>query len=138
MEAAKLKRFFAIFLVFVAANMLRKAMDINAMFGSTGWRRIAYDPRLAQWAKRAHHIAIGVTQDPKMQADWLVCEGTWFVGVDALPMRQMGMCQGQNFPRVCAACVRSLSQGAGVHHLSRLSKTARRRKLCRISVSQKS
>jgi uncharacterized membrane protein YfcA len=26
MEAAKLKRFFAIFLVFVAANMLRKAM----------------------------------------------------------------------------------------------------------------
>ena len=47
------------------------------MFGSTGWRRVAYDPRLAQWAKRARHIAIGVAQDPKMKANWLVC-GSWF------------------------------------------------------------
>ena len=77
------------------------------MFGVTGWRRVAYDPRLAQWAKRACHIAIGVAQDPKMQANWLVCEGTWFVGVDALPNAANGDVPGAEFP----ARLRSMCPG---------------------------
>ena len=80
------------------------------MFGSTGWRRVAYDPRLAQWAKRARQIAIGVAQDPKMQANWLVCEGTWFVGVDALPNAANGDLPGGSISRTLAQHVsRSLS-----------------------------
>ncbi|MEK9706168.1 MAG: hypothetical protein VW233_09305, partial [Paracoccaceae bacterium] len=77
------------------------------IFGSTGWRRVAFDPRLAQWAKRARQIAIGVAQDPKMQADWLVCERTWFVGVDALPNAANGDLPGAEFP----ARLRSLCPG---------------------------
>lgn len=68
------------------------------MFGFTGWRRIAYDPRLAHWAKRARQIAIGVAQDPKMREQWLVCQGTWFVGVDALPNKANGDLPDAEFP----------------------------------------
>ena len=87
------------------------------MFGSTGWRRIAFDPRLAQWAKRARHIAIGVAQDPKMQANWLVCEGTWFVGVDALPNAANGDVPGAEFP----ARLRSMCPGP--YHKAQVSIT---------------
>jgi len=68
------------------------------MFGVTGWRCVAYDPRLAHWSKRARQIAVGVAQDPKMQVNWLVCEGTWFVGVDALPNAANGDLPGAKFP----------------------------------------
>ena len=60
-----------------------------------------------RWAKRARQIAIGVAQDPKMQANWLVCEGTWFVGVDALPNAANGNLPGAEFP----ARLRSLCPG---------------------------
>jgi len=90
MEAAKLKRFFA---------------------------RVAYDPRLAQWAKRARQISIGVAQDPQMRANWLVCESTWFVGVDALPNAANGNLPGAEFP----ARLRSLCPGP--YHKAQVSIT---------------
>ena len=87
------------------------------MFAPTGWRRIAYDPRLAQWVKRARQIAIGVAQDLKMQQQWLVCEGTWFVGVDALPNSANGDLPGAEFP----ARLRSLCPGP--YHKAQVSIT---------------
>ena len=87
------------------------------MFGSTGWRRVAYDPRLAEWAKRARQIAIGVAQDPQMRANWLVCESTWFVGVDALPNAANGNLPGVEFP----ARLRSLCPGP--YHKAQVSIT---------------
>ena len=60
MEAAKLKRFSQYFWSSLRPMCCARLWDINAMFGVTGWRRVAHDPRLAQWAKRARQIAIGV------------------------------------------------------------------------------
>lgn len=77
------------------------------MFGSAGWRKIAYDPQLARWARQARQIAIAVSQNPEMQRKWLVCEGTWFVGVDALPNAANGDLPGAEFP----ARLRSLCPG---------------------------
>ncbi|MFZ5961788.1 hypothetical protein ACOXXX_02465 [Thalassococcus sp. BH17M4-6] len=51
----------------------------------TGWRRIAAHPQTLAWAQAAHAVGCRVAQDPAMQAEWLQCGGTWFVGVDALP-----------------------------------------------------
>ena len=87
------------------------------IFGSRGWRRVAYDPRLAQWAKRARQISIGVAQDPQMRANWLVCESTWFVGVDALPNAANGNLPGAEFP----ARLRSLCPGP--YHKAQVSIT---------------
>ncbi len=50
-----------------------------------GWARFAIEPALRDWARAALDIARDRIADPAMRARWLVCEGTWFVGVDALP-----------------------------------------------------
>ena len=36
----------------------------------------------------------GSTEDPQQRAQWLVCEGTWFIGVDALPNGTDGILNG--------------------------------------------
>ncbi len=59
-----------------------------------GWARYPADPRILAWAKAAHRVAVGVAEDPGMQARWLQCEGTWFVGVDALPSATDGSVGG--------------------------------------------
>lgn len=87
------------------------------MFGSAGWRKIAYDPQLARWAHQARQIAIAVSQNPEMQRKWLVCEGTWFVGVDALPNAANGDLPGAEFP----ARLRSLCPGP--YHKAQVSIT---------------
>ena len=50
-----------------------------------GWAKFPFDPQIAAWAKAAKLYADAVIADQKMQKLWLQCEGTWFVGVDALP-----------------------------------------------------
>lgn len=42
------------------------------------------DPRILAWAEAAMPLAHAAMKDEKLLADWLRCEGTWFVGVDAL------------------------------------------------------
>ncbi len=59
-----------------------------------GWARYPADPRILAWAEAAHRVAVGVAEDPGMQARWLQCEGTWFVGVDALPSATDGSVGG--------------------------------------------
>ena len=63
----------------------------------SGWIKFSYDPALAAWAAVARQVAKTVTADPMMQRQWLQCEGTWFVGVDALPNDPLG-CVGGSGP----------------------------------------
>ncbi len=53
-------------------------------FWSRGWVKFPYDPVLADWVEHALPAAQQSVRDPAF-AEWLDCEGTWFVGVDALP-----------------------------------------------------
>lgn len=48
-----------------------------------GWVRFPSDPRLRDWARAASLRAEAALADPAL-AHWHQCEGTWFVGVDAL------------------------------------------------------
>ncbi|WP_146346958.1 hypothetical protein [Falsiphaeobacter marinintestinus] len=52
-------------------------------FHRLGWVRFPFDQAVTDWA--AHAVIDGrrAVDDPDM-AHWHVCEGTWFVGVDAL------------------------------------------------------
>ncbi|MDU8912559.1 hypothetical protein [Aestuariicoccus sp. MJ-SS9] len=53
--------------------------------GERGWAVIPFDPRTAIWAEAARGLGAQLSQDPDLQAKWLQCQGTWFVGVDVLP-----------------------------------------------------
>ena len=64
------------------------------MFGAKGWKRFSYDPAIAAWASNALQHAKLVVQDPAMQKKWLQCQGTWFVGVDALASDGQGALGG--------------------------------------------
>ncbi len=52
-------------------------------FHNKGWIRFPYDPVLAGWVRHALPAARASVTDPA-HAEWLDCEGTWFIGVDAL------------------------------------------------------
>lgn len=52
-------------------------------FLAQGWLTFAYDAELADWAVHARQAGIKAVADPA-NADWHQCEGTWFIGVDAL------------------------------------------------------
>ncbi len=52
-------------------------------FDEKGWVKFPYDPVLAEWIAHALPIARQAVVDPA-NSRWLDCEGTWFVGVDAL------------------------------------------------------
>lgn len=53
-------------------------------FLARGWRRFDYDESLARWARQVLPAARAAVTRPE-NADWIRCEGTWFVGVNALP-----------------------------------------------------
>lgn len=53
------------------------------------WRRFPYDPELAEWVGHSVNIARQAVRDPN-NARWLRCDGTWFVGVNALPNDTLG------------------------------------------------
>ncbi|MDU8928928.1 hypothetical protein RXV86_16160 [Alisedimentitalea sp. MJ-SS2] len=54
-------------------------------FAEKGYCRFGFDPALKSWAEAALPLARAAVADPEQRARWLVCQGTWFVGVDALP-----------------------------------------------------
>ena len=59
---------------------------VNGMidgFNQRGWIRFAYDPGTMEWAGHARKAGQMALDDPLL-AQWHVCQGTWFVGVDAL------------------------------------------------------
>lgn len=72
------------------------------MYGADGWCVIDHDPAIENWARAAHRAALGVVADSMMRDTWLQCQGTWFVGVDALPNDATGAVGGVAFPDVLA------------------------------------
>jgi hypothetical protein len=54
-------------------------------FATLGWAQFGHDAGLARWAGAARAAALARMAEPAQQAEWLECEGTWFVGVDTLP-----------------------------------------------------
>lgn len=64
-----------------------------AAFWQKGWARFAYDRVVAEWAGHALTAARAATRDPAL-AHWHQCEGTWFVGVDALDNDARGRIAG--------------------------------------------
>jgi len=50
-----------------------------------GWARFPAEASVRDWAGAALPVARARVRDPDERAKWLTCEGTWFVGVDALP-----------------------------------------------------
>lgn len=59
-----------------------------------GWTRFPADARSLAWAAAALKVGRTVLADPAMRAQWLQCQGTWFVGVDALPTAPDGRIAG--------------------------------------------
>lgn len=52
-------------------------------YTSRGWTRFPWDQGIATWAEHALPQALASADDPS-HAQWMDCEGTWFIGVDAL------------------------------------------------------
>ena len=59
-----------------------------------GWAKWPADPRLLRWIEAVRPVAEARVNDPTEQAEWLQCEGTWFVGVDTLPNTPDGVVEG--------------------------------------------
>lgn len=62
-------------------------------FQAQGWLGFAYDADLAKWARHALLAGQKAVTDPA-NAHWHQCEGTWFVGVDALANDAVGRVAG--------------------------------------------
>ena len=62
-------------------------------FFTRGWVRFPAHPATRAWAASARHAGRAALSDPGL-AHWHQCEGTWFVGVDALPNDPAGAVAG--------------------------------------------
>ena len=62
-----------------------------------GFLRFPWHPDTFRWAQAARRLGRHIAQTPEMQQRWLQCEGTWFVGVDALPSAPDGAVAGVPF-----------------------------------------
>ncbi len=58
-------------------------------FPESGWIRFDYDPTLLGWLQHATTAAIDSVANPR-NSQWLRHQGTWFVGVNALPNNAFG------------------------------------------------
>lgn len=65
-----------------------------------GYIRVPWHRDIHAWAMAARDVAIKVAQRADMQKKWLQCEGTWFVGVDALPTDTLGAIGATPLPTV--------------------------------------
>jgi len=63
------------------------------MFFENGWCRFPHDPVLATWVDHALPAARTAVTAPQY-AEWVRCDGTWFVGVNALPNGPDGVVGG--------------------------------------------
>lgn len=73
-----------------------------------GWATFPVDARLQGWLAHAIPAAHASVADPAQRAEWLQCQGTWFVGVDSLPntpdgaVAGSGPLAGQAYDAACA------------------------------------
>jgi hypothetical protein len=61
---------------------------MNAFF-EKGWQVFPPEPTVTAWAAAARQNALRALADPAL-AEWYQCEGTWFVGLDALDNNSAG------------------------------------------------
>ncbi|PWE34001.1 hypothetical protein DDZ14_02230 [Maritimibacter sp. 55A14] len=61
-----------------------EAAEALTLYRRRGWLRFPTDPRIADWVAHAAPKARAIAADPKAQAAWLRCGGTWFAGVNML------------------------------------------------------
>lgn len=81
-----------------------------------GWAAFGHDPELALWADRAKAAALERMAEPAHRAEWLQCEGTWFVGVDTLPNDASGAVAGSGpLPGPGHAVARALHGSLPLH-----------------------
>lgn len=73
-----------------------------------GWARFPCERAVAGWAAAARLAARAAVADPAMRAKWLVCGGTWFVGVDALANDAGGDLGAGPLPGAALAAARAL------------------------------
>ena len=64
-------------------------------FAKNGWALFAPEPAIADWVSWARPAALRALQDPA-QAHSYQCEGTWFVGLDALDNNAQGAVGGSS------------------------------------------
>jgi len=53
-------------------------------FYQNGWLGFGHDPQISAWLDQVRETALGARHDAAMIRAWLRCQGTWFVGVNAL------------------------------------------------------
>jgi hypothetical protein len=58
-------------------------------FFEKGWAVFPAEPAVLDWVRHAHAAALRALKDPEL-AHWYQCEGTWFVGLDALDNDPLG------------------------------------------------
>lgn len=80
-----------------------------------GWAAFPCERAVAVWAAAARPAARAAVADPAMRAKWLVCEGTWFVGVDALPNDAAGDLGAGPLPGAALAAARALYGALPLH-----------------------
>ena len=64
-----------------------------------GWALWPVDTHVLEWVEHALPVAKSRVNAPALIAEWLQCEGTWFVGVDALPNEEDGSVIYPGYPR---------------------------------------
>jgi len=65
-----------------------------AALADKGWALFPPEPGVADWARAAHDAALARMADPARREAGLVCEDTWFVGLDCLPNDAAGTVAG--------------------------------------------
>jgi hypothetical protein len=84
-------------------------------FFDNGYCRFGYDPELANWVAVAHAPAMKAVEDPELRAKWMLCQGTWFVGVDALDNQPDGSMAGVALEGAAMRFARSLAGPVMLH-----------------------
>ncbi|WP_439521894.1 hypothetical protein [Marivita sp.] len=59
-----------------------------------GYWQLDWNAQTYRWSQTARREARDIVQHPDLVAQWLQCEGTWFVGVDVLPSAPDGCVAG--------------------------------------------
>ncbi len=67
---------------------------VDGDYWDDGFTTFAPDARTRAWVAAAYPMAVKVAADPALRAKWLRHDGTWFVGVDALPTGPQGAADG--------------------------------------------
>lgn len=81
--------------------------ELARLLATRGWAICEAGDGAADWIRAALEAGLEALADPQMRARWLDCEGTWFVGVDALPNAPDGSIAGVPLPRAAQVVLAS-------------------------------